>query len=84
MSSRQNTYSSWVAARSKLEAWCRQVDAALPPFQRTRPRDPGEASLLRSIGTPEELIGPEPADLTDDDAMALAVEAQHASRPRPR
>jgi hypothetical protein len=67
-----------------MEAWCGQVDAALPPFQRTRPRDPGEASLLRSIGTHEELIGPEPADLTDDDAMALAVEAQHASRPRPR
>jgi hypothetical protein len=84
MSSRQNTYSSWVAARGEMEAWCGQVDAALPPFQRTRPRDPGEASLLRSIGTPEELIGPEPADLNDDDAMALAVEAQHASRPRPR
>jgi hypothetical protein len=67
-----------------MEAWCGQVDAALPPFQRTRPRDPGEASLLRSIGTPEELIGPEPADLTDDDAMTLGVEAQHASRPRPR
>jgi hypothetical protein len=25
----------------------------------------------------------ERADLTDDEAMALAVEAQHASRPRP-
>jgi hypothetical protein len=65
-----------------MEAWCRQVDAALPPFQRTRPRDPGEASFLRSIGTSEELIGPERTELTDDEAMALAVEAQHASRPR--
>jgi len=67
-----------------MEAWCRQGDAALPPFQRTRPRDAGEAAFLRSIGTPEELIGPERAELAGDEAMALAVEAQHVSRPRLR
>ena len=65
-----------------MEAWCKQVDAALPPFQRKRPRDPGEASFLRSLGTPEELIGPERAELTEDEALAPAGDAQHATRRR--
>jgi len=81
MSTRQNSYSSWVGERGEMDVWCEQVDAALPPFERTLPRDPGEASFLRSIGTPEELIGPEQPEITDDEAMALAIEAQHASRP---
>ena len=81
MSTGRNNYSNWVDERADMEAWCEQVDAALPPFERTLPRDPGEASFLRSIGTPEELIGPEQPELTDAEAMALALEAQHASRP---
>jgi hypothetical protein len=81
MSSRQNTHLNWVAERGEMEAWCEQVDAALPPFERTLPRDPGETSFLRSIGTPEDLIGPELGELNEDEAMALAIEAQHASRP---
>jgi hypothetical protein len=59
MSARENSYAGWVSERTEMETWCETVDAALPPFERTLPREPGEAKFLRSIGTPEELIGPE-------------------------
>ena len=41
--------------------------------------DERDASYVRSLETPEESIAPEP-QLTEDEAMALAIEAQHASR----
>jgi hypothetical protein len=47
-----------VAERDRMEVWCSQVDGALPAFERTMPRDPATARFLRSIGTPEALIGP--------------------------
>jgi len=34
-----------------------QVLARLGPYRRETPRDPVEAEFLRSIGTPERLIG---------------------------
>lgn len=43
------------------EDWVDQVNAAMPPYKRRRPRDAEEAALLRERGTSEELIGPENA-----------------------
>jgi len=34
------------------------VDRLLPPYERTRPRDPDEAKALRRRGVSERLIGP--------------------------
>jgi hypothetical protein len=52
-----------------FEQWRREAPAQLAkiapllarfgPITRDKPRDPVEARLLRSIGTPERLIGPE-------------------------
>lgn len=73
MSERDNRYETWVAEREAMEEWCATVDAALPPFERTMPRDPVEAEFLRSIGTPEALIGPERGASSDSpDASAAA------------
>lgn len=58
MIKRENTFAAWQAEKERNEAWCALVDAALPPFERRQPRDPAEADFLRSIGTPEALIGP--------------------------
>jgi len=44
-------------APTRRNPWFNQVDRALPPQRRLRPRDPDEADFLREIGTPEELIG---------------------------
>lgn len=49
--------------------------------RRERPRDPEKARLLRERGTPEHPIGPETSDLDEDEALRLAVEAQHKTRP---
>ena len=53
--------------RMTIEEWRReapgwrvrsqQVLARLGPYRRETPRDPVEAEFLRSIGTPERLIG---------------------------
>ena len=43
------------ARRAKSEA----ILARFPTARRDKPRDPVEAEFLRSIGTPERLIGPE-------------------------
>jgi hypothetical protein len=59
MIKRDNSYAAWQAEKDGNEAWCARVDAALPAFERTMPRDPIEAAFLRSIGTPDALIGPE-------------------------
>lgn len=52
------SYRKWQADRSVARAWAEGVDRALPPYERTRPRDADEARVLRSFGTPERLIGP--------------------------
>lgn len=54
----ENTYTAWRAEKGQREAWCALVDSALPPFERRAPRDPAGAEFLRTIGTPDELIGP--------------------------
>jgi hypothetical protein len=53
------TFQQWQADRSVARARADDVDRALPQCERTRPRDPDEARVLRSFGTPESLIGPE-------------------------
>jgi hypothetical protein len=72
----RGSFDAWQSARERDAAWCARVDAALPPFQRTRLRDPAEAEFLRSIGTPEELIGPvgtpEEVDAERADLLAFA------------
>jgi hypothetical protein len=58
MALRRYTYRRWLADRAESEAWCATVDRAMPRFERVKPRDPDEASLLRAMGTPQSLIGP--------------------------
>lgn len=54
----ENTYAAWQKEKEQRVAWCALVDSALPPFERRAPRDQNIAEFLRSIGTPEALIGP--------------------------
>jgi hypothetical protein len=49
----------WRREAPKQRAKSAKVVAALGPIRRDKPRDPVEAQFLRSIGTPERLIGPE-------------------------
>ena len=60
MNMRSNSYKVWLDEQSACKAWCKLVDAGMPPVVRVVPRDPIEARLLRAAGTPAELIGPEP------------------------
>jgi len=52
------TIEEWRREAPAWRAKSRQVVARLGPYRRERPRDPVEAEFLRSIGTPERLIGP--------------------------
>ena len=52
------SYEKWKANRAIARARAEEIDKALPPYERTRPRDPDEARVLRGFGTPERLIGP--------------------------
>jgi hypothetical protein len=53
------TLDQWRREAPKQRAKSAKVVAALGPIRRDKPRDPAEADFLRSIGTPERLIGPE-------------------------
>lgn len=53
------TLEEWRRQAPQQRAKSAKVVAALGPVRRDKPRDPVEAELLRSIGTPERLIGPE-------------------------
>jgi hypothetical protein len=53
------TLEQWRREAPKQRAKSARVVAALGPIRRDKPRDPVEAGLLRSIGTPEQMIGPE-------------------------
>jgi len=53
------TLEQWRRQAPEQRAKSAKVVAALGPIRRDKPRDPVEAELLRSIGTPERLIGPE-------------------------
>lgn len=60
---RKMTLEEWRAEREKGRARAKRLAAGFPqPYRRERPRDPDEARLLRELGTPEHLIGPERRD----------------------
>ena len=69
MSSRDLSYASWELRRSRNRVRRGLLEAGLPPFRRERLRRPGEAAFLRSIDTPEELIGPVASDAEVDRAQ---------------
>lgn len=52
------TLQQWRRQAPEQRAKSAKVMAALGPIRRDKPRDPIEAEFLRSIGTPERLIGP--------------------------
>jgi hypothetical protein len=52
------TIEQWRREAPQLRAKSAQILAGFGPAQREKPRDPTEAEFLRSIGTPERLIGP--------------------------
>lgn len=53
------TFEQWRREAPAWRAKSERVVARLGPIRRDKPRDPAEAAFLRSIGTPERLIGPE-------------------------
>ena len=58
MKTRPMTFEQWRREAPARRAKSAQVVACLGPIHRDKPRDPDEAEFLRSIGTPERLIGP--------------------------
>jgi hypothetical protein len=48
----------WLAQRPEAARRSAAVDRLMPPYERTRPRDPDEAALLRKRGVSERMIGP--------------------------
>lgn len=52
------TIEQWRRDAPAWRAKSQAVAARLGPYRRDKPRDPVEAEFLRSIGTPERLIGP--------------------------
>jgi hypothetical protein len=52
------TLEQWRQQAPEQRAKTAKLMAALGPIRRDKPRDPVEAELLRSIGTPERLSGP--------------------------
>jgi hypothetical protein len=52
------TFEQWRREAPARRAKSAQVVARLGPIRRDKPRDRTEAEFLRSIGTPERLIGP--------------------------
>jgi hypothetical protein len=78
---RTKRFTDWLAEHARARKRVARIESAFAePYLRERPRDPEKARLLRERGTPEYLIGPDPNDLSEDEAMALAVEAQHETR----
>lgn len=58
MKTQPMTFEQWRREAPIRRAKSAQVIARLGPIRRDKPRDPTEAEFLRSIGTPERLIGP--------------------------
>lgn len=58
MKTQPMTFEQWRRDAPARRARSAQVVARLGPIRRDKPRDPIEAEFLRSIGTPERLIGP--------------------------
>lgn len=53
------TFEEWRRKAPEQRAKTAKLIAALGQIRRDKPRDPVEAEFLRSIGTPERLIGPD-------------------------
>lgn len=58
MKTQPMTFEQWRREAPTRRAKSAQVIARLGPIRRDKPRDRTEAEFLRSIGTPEQLIGP--------------------------
>jgi hypothetical protein len=58
MKTQPMTFEQWRREAPARRARSAQVVARLGPIRRDKPRDPAEAEFLRSIGTPQRLIGP--------------------------
>lgn len=58
MKTQPMTFEQWRREVPARRAKSAQVIARLGPIRRDKPRDATEADFLRSIGTPEQLIGP--------------------------
>jgi hypothetical protein len=52
------SFEQWRREAPRLRAKSAKVLARFEPPRREKPRDAVEAEFLRSIGTPERLIGP--------------------------
>lgn len=58
MKTQPMTLEQWRREAPARRAKSAEVVARLGPIRRDKPRDSVEAEFLRSIGTPERLIGP--------------------------
>jgi hypothetical protein len=52
------SFEQWRREAPKQRAKSAEVIARLGPIRREKPRDAEEVRFLRSIGTPEHLVGP--------------------------
>lgn len=82
MSKRDLSFEAWQSRRGRTAARCARIDAALPPFQRERLRSREEAQFLRSIGTPQNLIGRIASDDEVDRERADMIEFARELRAR--
>ena len=58
MNTQRISFEQWRSEVPQRRAKSAEIVARLGPIRREKPRDPEEARFLRSIGTPEHLIGP--------------------------
>jgi hypothetical protein len=58
MKTQSITFEQWRRNGPSRRAKSAQVVARLGAIRRDKPRDRREAAFLRSVGTPEDLIGP--------------------------
>lgn len=58
MTTQKISFEQWRREAPQLRAKTTRALAPFPPAKREKPRDATEAAFLRTIGTPERLIGP--------------------------
>lgn len=58
MQTQRISFEQWRSEAPERRAKSAEVVTRLGPIRRNKPRDAEEARFLRSIGTPERLIGP--------------------------
>lgn len=84
MRSRDLSYEAWLARRKRAASTLARLRAQLPPYRRERLRSEDEAAFLRSLGTPERLIGPVGSDDEVDEERAELVTFARELRTRAR